>query len=61
MHRRLALALAFACLALLLLAGCGSTRAESSMGAGMRPAALTDSPGIDRTSSESPAYHRYDP
>ena len=44
-----------------LLAGGCSRRAESSTGAGMRPAAMTGTSGIDRTSSESPRYHRYDP
>ena len=44
-----------------LLAGGCSRRAESSTGAGMRPAAMNGTSGIDRTSSESPRYHRYDP
>lgn len=44
-----------------LLAGGCSSRAETSTGAGMRPAPMTGNTAIDGNSSESPRYHRYDP
>lgn len=58
MRRRPVLLLAAAFL--LLVGGCGR-RAETSLGAGMRPSSMTESSGIDRTSGESSRYHRYDP
>ena len=44
----------------LLACGC-SSRADTSMGAGMRPAPMTGNTAIDGTTGESPRYHRYDP
>lgn len=59
MRHRSAVILACA-LIVLAVAGC-APRAEASMGAGMRPASMTETSGLDGTSSESKRYHQYDP
>jgi len=59
MRHRSALILVCA-LVVLAVGGCAH-RGESSRGAGMRPASMTESSGLDRTSSESKRYHQYDP